>query len=202
LNDAFFENESLMFLVAAIALIVAVILLLLIFRRTIRRRLHVTASGEVPPRLGVADSFDLNRRRLVIVRRDDVEHLIIIGGPTDLVVKAKIIHAEGRDLGEIREGTTQDKELKEAMHMSAGTFRPRAVEPRCKAIRIQLALAQTRIKLATMRSISSGLIPLALLSSAAGAASGFIGRAFPAGTEAGRAFPHRLTSVVARTTAS
>nr|WP_245317801.1 flagellar biosynthetic protein FliO [Ensifer sp. 1H6] len=30
------------------------------------------------------------RRRLVLVRRDDVEHLIMIGGPTDIVIESRI----------------------------------------------------------------------------------------------------------------
>ncbi len=30
------------------------------------------------------------RRRLVLIRRDDVEHLILIGGPTDVVIESRI----------------------------------------------------------------------------------------------------------------
>lgn len=42
-------------------------------------------------RLAVMDSAAVDdRRRLVLVRRDDVEHLILIGGPTDLVVEQDI----------------------------------------------------------------------------------------------------------------
>jgi hypothetical protein len=32
-------------------------------------------------------------RRLIVVRRDNVEHLLMIGGPTDVVIEAKIVHA-------------------------------------------------------------------------------------------------------------
>ncbi len=35
------------------------------------------------------------RRRLVIVRRDNVEHLLMIGGPTDVLVEANIVRAAG-----------------------------------------------------------------------------------------------------------
>ncbi len=35
-----------------------------------------------------------SRRRLVLVRRDNVEHLIMLGGPTDLVVEANIVRAQ------------------------------------------------------------------------------------------------------------
>jgi flagellar protein FliO/FliZ len=38
------------------------------------------------------------RRRLVLVRRDNVEHLLMIGGPTDIVVEPNIVRAmPGRD---------------------------------------------------------------------------------------------------------
>ncbi|MCF6368449.1 flagellar biosynthetic protein FliO [Rhizobium halophilum] len=43
------------------------------------------------PRLQVLDAAAVDtRRRLVLVRRDDVEHLIMIGGPTDIVIEAGI----------------------------------------------------------------------------------------------------------------
>jgi flagellar protein FliO/FliZ len=43
------------------------------------------------PRLGVSDYASVDsRRRLVLVRRDNVEHLVMIGGPTDVVVEANI----------------------------------------------------------------------------------------------------------------
>ena len=34
------------------------------------------------------------RRRLVLIRRDNVEHLILIGGPTDVVVEANVVRAQ------------------------------------------------------------------------------------------------------------
>ncbi|AYD01137.1 flagellar biosynthetic protein FliO [Neorhizobium sp. NCHU2750] len=46
------------------------------------------------PRLQVLDAAAVDtRRRLVLVRRDDVEHLIMIGGPTDIVVESRITSA-------------------------------------------------------------------------------------------------------------
>jgi hypothetical protein len=51
--------------------------------------------GSRPPRLGLVDSFDLDRhRQLVIIRRDNVEHLIMIGGPNDLVIEQAIVRAQ------------------------------------------------------------------------------------------------------------
>jgi flagellar protein FliO/FliZ len=44
------------------------------------------------PRLAVIDAAAVdNRRKLVLVRRDNVEHLIMIGGPTDVVVEPNIV---------------------------------------------------------------------------------------------------------------
>ena len=43
------------------------------------------------PRLAIVDAMSVDgRRRLVLVRRDNVEHLILIGGPSDLVVEPTI----------------------------------------------------------------------------------------------------------------
>jgi flagellar protein FliO/FliZ len=44
------------------------------------------------PRLAVIDHTSVDtRRRLVLVRRDNIEHLLMIGGPTDLVVESHIV---------------------------------------------------------------------------------------------------------------
>src|SRR5262245_54359772 len=45
-------------------------------------------------RLAVIDQATVDsRRRLVLVRRDNVEHLLIIGGPSDVVVEQNIVRA-------------------------------------------------------------------------------------------------------------
>ncbi len=42
-------------------------------------------------RLGVVETASVDqKRRLLLVRRDDVEHLIIVGGPVDMVVETGI----------------------------------------------------------------------------------------------------------------
>jgi uncharacterized iron-regulated membrane protein len=52
------------------------------------------------PRLGVSEQAAVDsRRRLVLVRRDDVEHLIMTGGPVDVLIETNIaaprrVHAE------------------------------------------------------------------------------------------------------------
>jgi hypothetical protein len=51
------------------------------------------------PRLAVIDAAAVDgRRRLVLVRRDNIEHLLMFGGPTDIVVEPNIVRAmPGRD---------------------------------------------------------------------------------------------------------
>ena len=48
------------------------------------------------PRLAVIDAAAIDgRRRLVLIRRDNIEHLLMIGGPTDVVVEPNIVRAVG-----------------------------------------------------------------------------------------------------------
>ena len=62
-------------------------------RRFGANRLGSTARGR-QPRLAVIDAATVDgRRRLVLIRRDNVEHLLMIGGPTDLVVEPNIVRA-------------------------------------------------------------------------------------------------------------
>ncbi len=54
-------------------------------------RMEAASRGRLP-RLAVVDSAAVDgRRKLVIVRRDNVEHLLMIGGPTDVVVETAIV---------------------------------------------------------------------------------------------------------------
>lgn len=76
-----------------------VVVLLLIGAATwlVRRfgatRLDPAARGR-QPRLAVVDAAAIDgRRKLVIIRRDNAEHLLMIGGPTDVVVETNIVRA-------------------------------------------------------------------------------------------------------------
>ena len=43
-------------------------------------------------RLGIIEQANVDgRRRLLLIRRDNVEHLLMIGGPTDVVVEPNIV---------------------------------------------------------------------------------------------------------------
>ena len=57
-------------------------------------RLGGTNARGRQPRLAVIDYATVDaRRRLVLVRRDNVEHLLMVGGPTDVVVEPNIVRA-------------------------------------------------------------------------------------------------------------
>ncbi len=95
--SAFFEdNKPLAFVIMFAALLVLIIVLFLLYRFIFGRRLKASSGGRArQPRLGVVDAFDLDRQRqLVLVRRDNVEHLIMIGGPNDVVVEASIVRTQ------------------------------------------------------------------------------------------------------------
>jgi flagellar protein FliO/FliZ len=48
-----------------------------------------------PPRLAVVDYANVDgRRRLVLVRRDNTEHLIMTGGPVDVLIETGIVASE------------------------------------------------------------------------------------------------------------
>jgi flagellar protein FliO/FliZ len=63
-------------------------------RRFAGNRLGANTQRGRMPRLAVIDAAAVDgRRRLVLVRRDNVEHLLMIGGPTDIVVEPNIVRA-------------------------------------------------------------------------------------------------------------
>ncbi len=87
-------------LVAA-AVILVLLALLGLFVRQIqggRLRLRGQGSGRTrQPRLGVVDIHDLDRQRqLVLIRRDNVEHLVMVGGASDVVIETNIVRGGGR----------------------------------------------------------------------------------------------------------
>jgi hypothetical protein len=83
------------YLIAFIIIFVLLALFAIVLRRVTAPRgstANQAGSRSRQPRLGVIDSFDIDRKRqLVLVRRDHVEHLIMIGGPNDVVIESSII---------------------------------------------------------------------------------------------------------------
>ncbi len=65
-----------------------------IVRRFGADRLGAATARGRQPRLAVIDAATVDgRRRLILIRRDNVEHLLMIGGPTDVVIEPNIVRA-------------------------------------------------------------------------------------------------------------
>ena len=74
--------------------IAALIVLAIVYRLAFAHRLRVPGGRTRQPRLGLVDAFSLDgQRQLVLVRRDNVEHLVMIGGPNDVLVELQINRA-------------------------------------------------------------------------------------------------------------
>ena len=74
------------YLMVAAIVLAALFIITLVFRAMAGRSRTAESS-----RLGVSEHLDLDKhRRLVLLRRDDVEHLVLIGGDKDVVVESTI----------------------------------------------------------------------------------------------------------------
>lgn len=69
-----------------------ILVLVLIFLKRRNSPLFIKGGKSREPRLMVLDAAAIDpKRRLVLIRRDDVEHLIMIGGPSDIVIETGIV---------------------------------------------------------------------------------------------------------------
>jgi hypothetical protein len=79
------------FVIAFVVVLVLIGAATWLVRRFGVARLDAASRGR-QPRLAVVDAASVDaRRKLVIIRRDNVEHLLMIGGPTDVVVETNIV---------------------------------------------------------------------------------------------------------------
>jgi flagellar biogenesis protein FliO len=100
-------------------------------RRFGGQRLGNSAARGRQPRLAVIDEAAVDaRRRLILIRRDNVEHLLIIGGPTDVVIEQNIVRATGapREAPPVRAPAAADAALR-AVPPSEGSLWPLQPEP-------------------------------------------------------------------------
>jgi flagellar protein FliO/FliZ len=95
LDFLFGEGQyGLRFLFAFIVVLGLIGLFAWLARRFGATNLGATAARGRQPRLAVIDAAAVDgRRRLLLIRRDNVEHLLMIGGPTDVVVETNIVRA-------------------------------------------------------------------------------------------------------------
>src|SRR3982074_963315 len=91
--------QALTFFFAFVAVLALIGVAAWLVRRFAGNRLGANTNRRRMPTLAVIDAAAVDgRRRLVLVRRDNIEHLLMIGGPTDIVVEPNIVRAmSGRD---------------------------------------------------------------------------------------------------------
>ena len=102
--------------------VVVIAMLIVAYRVFFGHRLRFSGGGKArQPRLGLVDAFSLDgQRQLVIVRRDNVEHLLMIGGPNDIVAESQIIRVQ----------LAGSRAREKGMRLSAPPPRPRRNRPR------------------------------------------------------------------------
>jgi len=115
-------------------------------RRFGSTRIDAAARGR-QPRLAVIDSAAVDgRRKLVIIRRDNVEHLLMIGGPSDVVVETNIVRGAAvatRDAPPARNGAPET--MPRAIQMPEPTPWPLQPEPAPAAASIQPPVRAQRL---------------------------------------------------------
>lgn len=111
------------------ALLLLVVLLLLVkLVRSMTFGTFVSGGRNRKTRLAVMDATAVDsHRRLVLVRRDDIEHLLLIGGPTDVVVERDI------RLGQQRRMAQPNEPTRETLPQPAAPQPPPAQIPRPRA---------------------------------------------------------------------
>ena len=84
-----FLSQNMQVITAALAVLVLLLVVVLAWRG-----LSPRLSGRRGQRLGISEYYEIDKsRRMVLVRRDNVEHLILIGGPQDVVIESGISSA-------------------------------------------------------------------------------------------------------------
>lgn len=91
MGDSSFSNTFIDLPLLAIGVIVLVLLALLYLFRHRPPAPFIKGGKNRRPRLFVVDAAAVDaRRRIVLIRRDHVEHLVMIGGPNDILLETRI----------------------------------------------------------------------------------------------------------------
>jgi hypothetical protein len=95
--QSLFNGESgsgVQLVVLTTLMVIGLILVVWLFRKIVGTPARRAARNRVP-RLSITDVTAVDDKRfLVLVRRDNVEHLVLIGGPTDVVVETGIMRTQ------------------------------------------------------------------------------------------------------------
>ncbi len=120
---------GLRFLFAFIVVLGLIGLTAWLVRRFGAGRLGAAATRGRQPRLAVIDAAQVDgRRRLILIRRDNVEHLLMIGGPTDVVIEPNIVRAAAAAREAVPRSPAATDTLPRAMPLGEGAW-PLQPEP-------------------------------------------------------------------------
>ncbi len=103
-----------------------------VVRRFSGDRLGTSNTRGRQPRLAVIDAAAVDgRRRLILIRRDNVEHLLMIGGPSDVVVEPNIVRAAAgaRESAPAPRAAAPTDTLPRPVPLGEGTMWPLQPEP-------------------------------------------------------------------------
>jgi flagellar protein FliO/FliZ len=93
MENLFDEIPLVKLLIAFAILFILIVTTFWLLRRVGSKRIGGASRGR-QPRLAVIDAAAVDgRRRLVLIRRDNLEHLLMIGGPRDVVIEQNIVRA-------------------------------------------------------------------------------------------------------------
>ena len=86
------DSKFLNFMAYGLLLVIGLAIVFWLYRLFFGPRIRGLSPGRSrQPRLGVVDSYDLDaKRQLVLIRRDNTEHLIMIGGPNDVLIESAL----------------------------------------------------------------------------------------------------------------
>lgn len=139
------------FIIAFVVVLALIGISAWLLRRFGSGALKATAGRGRQPRLAVIDAASVDtRHRLVLVRRDNVEHLVMIGGPTDVVIEANIVRAAApqRDTAPVRPAPLPDFMARPAAALDEDAMwplqpqsEPEPATPRHPAVEQQAAAA-------------------------------------------------------------
>ncbi len=121
----------------AITLVVIVALIALVvwgMRRYGNSAIRPAARGRLP-RLAIVDTLPVdNKRKLVLLRRDNVEHLLLIGGPSDVVVESSIVRQR---VGQRPGQATAPRSGASATPQGGGAAQPASAAPEAAAVAVR-----------------------------------------------------------------
>lgn len=101
--------------VAALAAVLALIFAVLWLLKRLGMAGAAVGAGKSRRRLAVVEALALDaRRRLVLVRRDGVEHLLLLGGAGDLLIESGLSGGFAAQLAQTQEMQTQEISVKTA----------------------------------------------------------------------------------------